>query len=115
MPGYLVPFVHSLMSAHPQSIGSFIVTGSPYCGSGEAFWREPMSALRRHIIRHGRHSLIDPPHHRGVRGQHARHIIKRGIRHAKMLKVGNLTRYIPGLFAVELHATKGWRNVPAWS
>jgi hypothetical protein len=24
-------------------------------------------------------------------------------------------QYKPGLFPVELHATKGWRHVPAWS
>lgn len=52
---------------------------------------------------------------RGVRDQRARHIIKRGIRHARKLQRGNKTTYKPGLFPVELHATKGWRHVPAWS
>lgn len=52
---------------------------------------------------------------RGVRGQPSRHIIKRGIRHARKVQVGNEVSYKPGLFPVELHATKGWRNVPRWS
>lgn len=72
-------------------------------------------SIQRAYQRHGKPAVSNPPKHRGVRHQVARHIIKRGIRHARKVKVGNLTRYIPGLYPVELHATKGWRNVPAWS
>lgn len=52
---------------------------------------------------------------RGVRGQPSRHIIKRGIRHARKVVQDGVVRYVPGLFPVELHATKGWRFVQAWS
>lgn len=52
---------------------------------------------------------------RGVRNQRARHIIKRGIRHARKVQKDGKVQYKPGLFPVELHATKGWRHVPAWS
>lgn len=41
---------------------------------------------------------------RGIPNQFARHIIKQDVK----WKNG---RYVPR----ELHATKGWRNVPAWS
>lgn len=52
---------------------------------------------------------------RGVRGQASRHIIKRGIRHARKVQRDGKVQYKPGLFPVELHATKGWRYVQAWS
>ena len=52
---------------------------------------------------------------RGVRGQPSHHIIKRGIRHARRVQEDGKVRYKPGLFPVELHATKGWRHVHAWS
>jgi len=38
---------------------------------------------------------------RGAPRQFGRHIIKKGLR--------------PNMKPKELHATKGWRNVPAWS
>lgn len=54
---------------------------------------------------------------RGVRGQINRHIIQRGVRNCRTFIRKSVTvnvarnRHIP----MELHATKGWRYVPAWS
>jgi hypothetical protein len=75
-----------------------------------------MSALRRNIIRHGKFASERPNHH-GVRGQINRHIIIRGIRNCRTRKHGNLTVHHGqgGMYPVELHATKGWRYVVAWS
>lgn len=75
-----------------------------------------MSALRRLIIRHGKFSA-DRPRHRGVRGQLNRHIIGRGIRNCHtFVRLGKTINLARGrMIPMELHATKGWRYVPAWS
>lgn len=74
-------------------------------------------SIERQFNRHGKPAVANPPEARGVSGQHHRHIIKRGIRHARRFVNGppGGVRYVAGLFPVELHATKGWRFVPAWS
>jgi hypothetical protein len=78
-------------------------------------------SIQRNYQRHGKPAAEHPPQHRGVRGQTGRHIIKKGIRHARRLFVvdkrskSHSYKYIPGAYPVELHATKGWRNVPAWT
>ena len=77
-------------------------------------------SIQRTYERHGAPSYANPPRHRGVRGQVGRHIIKKGIRHAKRWLVqlpngGHTYKYQAGAYPVELHATKGWRNVPAWT
>ncbi len=46
---------------------------------------------------------------RGIPHQYARHIIKRGTH--LIVRGGVTVRILPR----ELHATKGWRLVPAWS
>lgn len=74
-------------------------------------------SIERQFNRHGWPAKENPPKARGVDGQTNRHIIKRGIRRARRFTNGppGGFRYVAGMFPVELHATKGWRNVPAWS
>lgn len=72
-------------------------------------------SIQRQYQRHGKPAAENPPKARGKRHQTARHIIKRGIRHARRIAKYGRVKYIAGLYPVELHSTKGWRYVPAWS
>lgn len=65
--------------------------------------------------RHGRPSVNNPTSHRGIRHQPFRHVIKKGVARYRIIKRGNEHIKVMGMFAAELHATKGWRTVPAWS
>lgn len=73
-----------------------------------------MSALRRHVIRHGKFRA-ERPNARGVPNQHSRHIIAKGVCHFRKFTRLGITKIVKGMKPAELHATKGWRTVPAWS
>lgn len=73
-----------------------------------------MCALRRNFHRHGRFAP-EVLKARGVPGQHGRHIIAKGVSNFRKFKRLNVTKIVPGLHPAELHATKGWRLVPAWT
>lgn len=52
---------------------------------------------------------------RGVRHQIGRHIIARGVSNYRRFVICGVTKIVHGMRPAELHATKGWRTVPAWT